>query len=44
MKLHPSYFGTIPIPKAKDLFGSGSSPLNTIKQQHDAVKNWFATI
>ena len=43
MKLHPNYFETIPIPKAKDLFGGSSSHLNTMKQQHDAVKNWFAT-
>ena len=42
MKLHPNYFETIPIPKAKDLFGGSSSHLNTMKQQHDAVKNWFA--
>jgi pimeloyl-ACP methyl ester carboxylesterase len=42
MKLHPNYFETIPIPKAKDLFG-GSSPPNTIKQQYNVVKNWLAT-
>ena len=42
MKLHPNYFETTPIPKAKDLFGSSTSP-NTLKQQYNVVINWLAT-
>ena len=43
MKLHPNYFETIPIPKAKDLFGGGSSPTTALKQQYNVVLNWLAT-
>jgi pimeloyl-ACP methyl ester carboxylesterase len=42
MKLHPNYFETNPIPKAKDLFGSNTS-FNTLKQQYNVVVNWLAT-
>jgi hypothetical protein len=42
MKLYPNYFETIPTPKAKDLFGSSTSP-NTLKQQDNVVIHWLET-
>ena len=42
MKLHPNYFETNPIPKAKDLFCSSTSS-NTLKHLYNVVINWLAT-
>jgi pimeloyl-ACP methyl ester carboxylesterase len=42
LKLHPNFLETIPIPEAKDLFGSSITPDNNLKQLK-AVEDWMAT-